>query len=97
MVQDIEWTETALDSYRKNIDYLYAEWTQKEIDKFTSAVSRKIALLSLQPRIGTPTNKRLWIRKTVINKQIVLFYRFKPRKRIVELVLFFNTHRSPLV
>lgn len=96
MVHEIIWSDLALKTYIANITYLEQEWTEKEIRKFINDVLRKILILSFQPRVGVLTNKRTHVRKTVINKQIVLIYRYKPRKKQVELLHFFNTHQKPL-
>jgi len=89
------WSELAINTYISNIEYLEREWTQQEINNFIVAVSERISLLSVHPRIGSPTTRRKNIRKTLINKNILLIYRHKPRKKEIELVRFFNTHQLP--
>lgn len=96
MVHEIIWSDLAIKTYIANITYLEQEWTEKEIKKFIADVQRKILILSFQPRIGVITNKRANLRKTVINKQIVLIYRYKPRKKEIELLHFFNTYQKPV-
>jgi len=96
MVHKIVWSALAINTYVSNIEYLEKEWTEKEASNFIHAVQRKLTSLSLQPRIGTITSTRTNVRKTIINKQIVLFYRYKPQKREVELVRFFNTYQHPI-
>ncbi len=96
MVHEVIWSGLALKTYIGNIEYLEKEWSESEVRNFIAAVQRKLFTLSLQPRIGVITNKRRNIRKTVINKRIVLIYRHKPRKQEIELVRFFNTYQRPL-
>jgi plasmid stabilization system protein ParE len=91
----IIWSELAINTYLSNIEYLESAWTHREIDNFIASVSDKIALLSLQPRIGSPTNKRKNVRKTLVHKNILLIYRHKPQKKEIELIPFFNTHQQP--
>jgi plasmid stabilization system protein ParE len=96
MVPKIKWSALAVKSYVDNIGYLEKEWSQKEVDHFIKAVQRKIFSLSLQPLSASITNKRRNLRKTVINKRIILIYRYKSRSNEIELVRFFNTYQHPL-
>ena len=96
MVFKITWSTLALKTYISNIEYLETEWTSREIKKFIIAVQRKLAILSLQPKTGRLTGKRLHVRQTVIHKRVILIYRFKPLKKEVELVRFFGTYQNPL-
>jgi len=96
MVHKIVWSALAVKTYIKNIEYLEKEWSENEVINFIYAVQRKLFSISLQPRSGFITNKRNNIRKTIINKRIVLIYRHKPLKKEIELVRFFNTYQRPL-
>ncbi len=95
MVQKIIWSTLAIQTYAGNIEYLQKEWTQKEIDKFIASTERKLNLLKTQPQIGVLTNKRHYIRKTIIVKRILLIYRYRKRKNEIELIRFFNTWQHP--
>jgi plasmid stabilization system protein ParE len=77
MVFKITWSSLALKTYISNIEYLEKEWTNAEVKKFINAVQRKLSILSLQPKAGRLTGKRLYVRQTVIHKRIILIYRFK--------------------
>ncbi|GAB1447038.1 hypothetical protein MASR2M44_00260 [Bacteroidota bacterium] len=41
MALKIFWTEEAISSYDRIIDYLSQNWTEKEIEKFTKALVKK--------------------------------------------------------
>jgi len=96
MVHKITWSSLAIKTYVNNVEYLKKEWTEQEVINFMVAVQRKLFSLSLQPRSGIITNKRRNIRKTIVNKRIVLIYRHKPQKNEIELVRFYNTYQRPL-
>ncbi len=96
MVFKIIWSPLALKTYISNIEYLEAEWTNREVKNFLDAVQRKLSILSFQPKTGRLTSKRLHLRQTVIHKRMILIYRFKPQKKEVELVRFFGTYQNPL-
>lgn len=60
---------------KNNLNYLELHWTQKEIDKFLLQTSNKFELLVCFPYLGSVTDKRKSIRKTLIRKRIQLIYR----------------------
>lgn len=96
MVYKVNWTPKALETYISNIKYLETHWTNSEIKKFIADVEKKIQALSGQPGIGSPRNKKQNnIRHTVINKRISLIYRYKPLKKEIDLLHFWNTHQNP--
>src|SRR5579871_2916844 len=96
MVCKVNWTPKALDTYVSNIEYLEKRWTELEVKNFISAVEKKIQVLSGQPQIGSPRNKKQQnIRHTVIHKRVILIYRYKPLKKEVELLRFWNTYLDP--
>ena len=95
MVFKIVWSTLALRTYISNIEYLETKWTEKKVRNFIAAVQRKLAILSLQPKTGRLTGKRLNVRQTVIHKRVLLVYRFKQTTKEVELARFFNTWQHP--
>lgn len=92
----INWTFRAWLSFENNIQYLQENWTDKEINKFVTAVDKKIFNLSKHPRIGSPRNKRNTnIRFTLINKRIALLYKHKPLRNEIDLLVFWNMYQNP--
>ena len=90
MVSEIVWSEDAIASYNQVITYLHEKWTEKEIHKFAIKVDRKLKLLQSQPRIGTLINKKHKFYRTLVQEKITLIYHYKPRKKVIELLLFRN-------
>ena len=95
MVYEVVWSELAIKSYINNIKYLEKNWTKKEVTFFILSVKRRIQLLSSAPETGLLTNKRKNVRKTVIHKRVILFYRFNKRKKLIELIRFWETRQNP--
>lgn len=96
MVYQVVWTAKAMESYVSNMKYLENAWTEREVRNFAAVTENKIKLLSTQPEVGTPRNKKqLNIRHTVLHKRISLIYRVKPLKKEIELLLFWNTYQHP--
>lgn len=81
MVFKITWSSLALETYISNLEYLEKAWTEREVKIFINAVQRILSILSLQPKIGRLTSKRLHVRQTTIHKRIILIYRFLTNKR----------------
>ncbi len=94
MVHKITWSPEALKSFLQIIGYLQATWTEKEANQFADRVDEKLAVLQTNPRLGSIKNKKLNIHKTVIRKEVILIYRYRPRKKEVVLLRFWNTVQS---
>ena len=96
MVYEVVWTEKALISYGENIEYLRRDWSEKEINNFIRLLENKILLLSTQPYIGSPKNKKNPnVRSTVLHKRVTLIYQVSTRNKKIELILFWNTYQHP--
>ena len=95
MAYEIKWTSLAKESFDDNVLYLHKEWTEREIIHFVNAVEAKLRLIAISPELFTTSNKRKHIRKTIINKQIVLFYRHSKQSKRVELLVFWDSRRNP--
>lgn len=85
----------AINTYIQVVDYFEKEWTEKEIERFADKVIQKLAALQIHPRIGGPINKQRNVYKTIIHKRVILIYRYKPLKKEIELLSFWNTWQSP--
>lgn len=96
MVYKIVWTKKALLSYGDNMRYLEEFWTEQEVAAFIHLVEKKLAILSTQPKTGKPKGKQdPNVRSTIIHKRITLIYKLKPQKKVIELLLFWNTYQDP--
>jgi plasmid stabilization system protein ParE len=95
MAPQIIWSSFAIKTYIQNIEYVKAEWTEKEAEKFASAVQRKLQLLTKNPNIGSPTGRRKNVRKAVIHKRLTLIYRYMPTKNEIQLIRFWSTYQNP--
>ena len=95
IILEIKWTKKAQLSFEKNISYLQKEWSEKEVERFVNRTDNVLLLLSRYPEIGCPTLKRKNIRLFVLNKTIQLIYHYKPTKKQIEVLLFWNTKQHP--
>jgi hypothetical protein len=93
MALKIFWTEEAIFSYNKVIDYLIDNWTEREVVKFTDALTKKLTLLS-SGNVTFKSSIKKSYHETLITKHNLLIYRVKPEH--VELILFWDTRQNPL-
>lgn len=70
---EIVWSEIALESYFKVIDYLFNQWTEKEVKKFDEKVEALFQRLTSHIEI-CPKSKLLGYRKCVIDEYNSLIY-----------------------
>lgn len=96
MVYKVVWTLKALQTYIENMHYLETAWTEKEVKTFAFTVEKKVSVLSKQPGIGSPRNKKQQnIRHTVLYKRVSLIYRINSKEKEIELLRFWNTYQNP--
>lgn len=95
MVYQVVWTLEALKTYLQIIAYLETNWTEREVISFARSVEDKIMLLSSYAGIGSPFSKKHKIRKTLVHKEVQLYYRVNLKKRQIELVTFWNVKQNP--
>jgi plasmid stabilization system protein ParE len=93
---EVNWTIAAWISFEENIQYLQTKWTVNEVSNFVISVESKIDKIKKHPKLGSPKNKRQPnLRRTVINKRIVLIYKHFPLQNRIDLLLFWNTFQHP--
>lgn len=90
----IIWTQRALNSYFNVADYLQEEWGEKVLNNFASEVDKVIRHLEENPNMFEESKKIKHIRKGFINEHNTLFYRVKPGKNRIELLIFWDNRRD---
>ncbi len=95
MVDKIIWSPRALATFDVAINYLSEEFADKEVEKFILRVYAKLALLQKQPFIGAVAGKKRNYFKTLVHKKVTLVYHYKPVKKEIELVTFWNNLQDP--
>ena len=84
---EIVWSETALETFFKVIDYLFDNWTDKEMEAFETNVDTLIENLTSFNQI-CPEAKLFGYRKCVIDKHNSLVYHIE--NNILYLVTFID-------
>lgn len=70
---EIVWSETALETFFKVIDYLFDNWSENEIENFDNNVEALIQRIASQNQI-CPESKLFSYRKCVIDEHNSLVY-----------------------
>jgi hypothetical protein len=91
--QIITTAESELTFY-ENLDYLAKEWDDKVTDHFIDRVDNVIQKIKQNPFLFPPHGYENNVRKAIINKRIILYYRIID-DAIIELLVFWNTARDP--
>ena len=95
MVQKITWLKGSRISFDNEISYLAENFSDKVVRKFIQLVYKKLDIIEADPKFGQPSAKNPNFFRTVVNKRIILVYKYKPRKKEIELVVFWNTLQNP--
>lgn len=94
MAFKIIWSPKAEDTFEKVIDYLQAEWTEKEIRKFVTETARVIHLVSVNPFLFRASEKEN-IFEAIVTKHNLLLYQVNRKIKTIELLAFFDTRQDP--
>jgi plasmid stabilization system protein ParE len=96
MALEIVWTKRAEEGYSEIIRYLAAHFTDKEIQKFVRQSNDFFELLSSYPELLERSKNQKYLYRGPINKYTILTYRFKPRKKQIELINISSSRQKPL-
>lgn len=73
--------------------YLSQSWNQKVVDDFLKKLEIFYYLVSINPRLFGYFNKQKNIRKYVITKQNIIYYRNKEKE--VQIITVFDVRQQP--
>lgn len=89
----IRWSDHALSELADTVKYLEKSWTEKELIQFANAVDHTIEIISRHPKIFPTANKRMKIRKAVVDNYNTIFYRIV--KDSIQILSVFGTRQDP--
>jgi plasmid stabilization system protein ParE len=95
VIEEILWTESARRTFNNTIEYLRKEWTEREVQKFIDVTAEMISSLKQYPEMCRPSLKRKHVRIGILNKQTQLIYHYKPGRKQIEILLFWNFKQNP--
>ena len=89
----IIWTDEAFKNLENIIAYLEKFWTEKEIRKFARLLDKQLLLIRKNPALSPFSKKSNEIRKSVLTKQITLYYRIIETE--IYLIALFDSRQNP--
>ena len=89
----LEWTDLAKSDIINNLTYLRLEWGQQTALNFMLRVIETLELVSLNPATYKVINKRLNVRRFILNSRISLYYQL--RKEDIVLITFWHNSKNP--
>ena len=95
IVQEILWTDSAKFTFNKIIEYLRREWTEREVENFVTRTEEMLSTLKRYPEMCRPSTKRKNVRIGILDKHTQLVYHYKPKKRQIEVLLFWGMKQDP--
>lgn len=90
---EVLWTNHALQELNETFEYLELNWTLKEIQKFAFKTQNKLDLISKNPFLFQKWQRNEEVRKAVIDKNNVLYFRIKDQT--VQILSAFSTKKKP--
>lgn len=95
VVEEIHWTDSAKITFSKIVDYLSRKWTEREVEKFVIRTEEMLSMLKYYPEMCRPSLKRKNIRIGLLDKHTQIVYHYKPRKKRIEVLLFWAMKQDP--
>jgi plasmid stabilization system protein ParE len=89
----IIWTSKALTDLKNIITYLEENWTVKEIQKFARLLDLQLNRLITHPFLFPESNKFKKIRKSVLTRQISIYYRVINNE--IQIITLFDNRQNP--
>jgi len=96
MALEIVWTKQAEKGYAKIIKYLDSHFGDKEIRNFIRQTHDFFDLLTEYPEMLKASKKHKYLHRGPINKNTILTYRIKPRKKQIQLINIRAARKKPL-
>ncbi|MCX2679417.1 type II toxin-antitoxin system RelE/ParE family toxin [Galbibacter sp. EGI 63066] len=91
----IIWSENAVKSFSKILDFLEINWGEKQIQDFYQLTSDTLEQIKNNPFQFKSSNKND-IRKGFIHKNVSLFYRVDKTSETIELLFFFDNRSKSI-
>ena len=94
MTYSLRWTPEAVKTLKQNLEYLTTEWDNHVINNFLDRVEGVLNTIEENPLLYPLHRTKENIRKCIVNKRIILFYKIID-DRYIDLLTFWNTYQNP--
>jgi hypothetical protein len=92
---EVIWSAKAKITFYMVLDYLKENWTKKEIVQFNQRTQIAINAIKKNPKIFPGSIKNKEIRKAIIDKNNLLFYKIDASHQKIHLLTFFDCRQDP--
>jgi plasmid stabilization system protein ParE len=89
----IVWSGRALKDLDRISEYLEKNWTEKETSTFIKKLHKRLNLISYFPKFSSKSRLKKNVRKSVLTKQVIIYYSFK--NNVVEIITLFDSRQHP--
>lgn len=89
----VVWLDEAKRNKNDIRQYLEKNWSNKEIRGFFRILDKRISLIASNPKMSPKTQERGNVRRSVLNKQTTLYYRFDGHQ--IEILYLFDNRKNP--
>jgi len=77
------------------LSYLESKWSARIANKFLPLVSKKVKQIAINPEMYEVSNKKKGVRRCVVTKHTIMYYRIKTREKEIEIVTFQDSRKNP--
>ncbi len=95
MEYTIKWSQKASIDFFDIIDYLLDNWGKNSAKKFKDTVLQNLDLISKMPTIYPLTEYRQNVRRSIVVKQVSMYYQVNDNNREIYVVRFYDNRRNP--
>ena len=87
------WTDLAESDIENSLGYLRTEWGSQTALTFLMRLAEALELVSSHPTTFKVINRKLNVRRFILNRRITLYYQL--RKNDILLITFLDTRKNP--
>lgn len=91
-IQEIIWTDLAIDSLNKTNDFILTQWNAKISERFLDIIDNSIDILFNNPKSGIQVEGTQF-RRLIVNKHTSLFYQIN--KSTIKILLIWDNRQNP--
>jgi len=95
MVYKVKLSNRALGDVNQTVDYLLRFWTMREASIFLDKLEQLKNTISFDPTIFTLYDKANDIRKVVLTKHNIVYYKVDQKDKTVIIITIFNVFQNP--
>jgi plasmid stabilization system protein ParE len=93
---NVVWSPRARKNFDRLILFLEGKWEKKVIIKLFDELENTLQLITENPFLFPMISEKKQIRKCVIRRRTILFYKINELEHSIELVLFIDGRVNPL-